>query len=210
MTRPLESEGLNFSRGGGLQLQDVSLSLRAGELTILQGANGTGKSTLLELLAGVHKVKRGSIHMGGVDVTEWPLHRRASAGLGYLPQGSCLVPGLDVWANVALSGVLEKDIHEMVEALGLSGVVDRAVTSLSGGERRRVELARCLVRPTSVLLLDEPLWGLDTIQADAVKGCLGQRVAEGAAVLIADPRAEWGASLEVSRVELREGRLGAV
>ena len=209
MTPSMEAEGLHFSRGGGLHLQDVSIVLEAGEVIILQGANGTGKSTLLELLAGVNKASRGTIRMSGAEVTDWPLPRRASAGLGYLPQGSCLVPGLDVWSNIALSGASDQDLQEMVETLGLSELIDRPVTRLSGGERRRVELARCLVRPNAVWLLDEPLWGLDTAQAEAVKGCLEQRVSEGASVLIADPRAEWGESLEVTRVELRAGRLYA-
>ena len=176
-------------------------------MVILQGANGTGKSTLLEALAGVLRVDAGVVELGGQEVTDWPLHRRAEAGLGYLPQGACLVPGLDVWSNVALSGASTSDMEEMLAALSLTPLARRKVGELSGGERRRVELARCMVRPAKILLLDEPLWGLDTVQADAVWRGLSERVAQGVAVLIADPRAEWNVKIACSRVEVRGGQL---
>jgi len=171
-------------------------------MVILQGANGTGKSTLLEALAGVLRVDAGVVQLGGQDVTDWALHRRAQAGLGYLPQGPCLVPGLDVWSNVALSGASASDVEAMLEALSLVSLTHRPVSELSGGERRRVELARCMVRPAKVLLLDEPLWGLDTSQAEAVWRGLSAQVRRGVAVLIADPRAEWNVKGEISRLEV--------
>jgi lipopolysaccharide export system ATP-binding protein len=207
LTDRLVCTGLYCSRQGKPLLEDVSLSLSAGEMVILQGANGTGKSTLLEALAGVLPVDAGVVQLGGQDVTDWPLHRRAEAGLGYLPQGACLIPGLDVWSNVAVSGASTSDMEEMLGALSLMSLIHRPVGELSGGERRRVELARCMVRPAEVLLLDEPLWGLDTVQAEAVWRGLSARVLQGAAVLIADPRAEWNVKGAMRHVEVRGRQL---
>jgi thiamine transport system ATP-binding protein len=151
---------------GNRVLDDVSLSVRAGDVVALLGPSGSGKSTLLRAVAGIIPPDSGRIVVHGVDVTELPTHRR---GIGMVFQDNQLFPHLSVLDNVAfgpkMAGVSRSERVERaarwLRRVGLAGFDDRRVTDLSGGEAKRVALARTLAAEPSIVLLDEPLTGLD-------------------------------------------------
>ena len=147
-------------------LDGVSLSIRAGEVVALLGPSGSGKSTLLRVIAGILSPDRGQVRVNGVDVTDRPTHRR---GVGMVFQDNQLFPHMSVRDNVAFgpkmagAPLAERTDRatRWLQRVGLAGFDDRRVTDLSGGEAKRVALARTLAAHPSVVLLDEPLTGLD-------------------------------------------------
>lgn len=151
---------------GVVVLDDVMLEVDDGEIVALLGASGSGKSTLLRVVAGIVQPDRGSVTIGGSDVTAVPTHRR---GVGMVFQDEQLFPHLDVGANVAFGlrmvGVPKAErrvrVEELLRLVGLDGFGGRSIERLSGGEAKRVALARSLAPAPAVLLLDEPLSGLD-------------------------------------------------
>jgi thiamine transport system ATP-binding protein len=156
-------------------LDGVSLDVGAGEIVGILGPSGSGKSTLLRVIAGIVRPDTGRVFVGGVDVTSVPTHRR---GVGMVFQGDELFPHLDVAGNIAfglrMRGTRRREttarVAEMLELVGLSGFERRTVGSLSGGEAKRVALARSLAPRPSLLLLDEPLSGLDAELHDRLVG----------------------------------------
>lgn len=152
--------------GRNLVLDGVSLSVRSGDVVALLGPSGSGKSTLLRVIAGIVAPDSGRIRVHGVDMTERPTHLR---GVGMVFQDNQLFPHMSVLANVAFgpktAGVSRSERTERaarwLRRVGLSGFEDRRVTDLSGGEAKRVALARTLAAEPAVVLLDEPLTGLD-------------------------------------------------
>ncbi len=152
--------------GGTLVLDGLTLEVDDGEIVALLGPSGSGKSTLLRVVAGIVQPDRGSVTIGGSDVTSVPTHRR---GVGMVFQDEQLFPHLDVGANVAfglrMSGVPKAErqtrVEELLALVGLDGFGGRSIERLSGGEAKRVALARSLAPAPAVLLLDEPLSGLD-------------------------------------------------
>jgi len=147
-------------------LDHVDLDVADGEVVALQGPSGAGKSTLLRVIAGLLVPQAGTVRSGGVDITELPPHRR---GIGMVFQDEQLFPHRDVGQNVEFGLRMQHRpkaeraarVAELLELVGLPGVERRSVTSLSGGEAKRVALARSLAPAPPVLLLDEPLTGLD-------------------------------------------------
>lgn len=147
-------------------LDDVTLEVGDGEIVALLGASGSGKSTLLRVVAGIVRPDRGTVSIDGSDVTAVPTHQR---GVGMVFQDEQLFPHLDVGANVAfglrMSGVPKAErrarADELLALVGLDGFAGRSIERLSGGEAKRVALARSLAPEPAVLLLDEPLSGLD-------------------------------------------------
>lgn len=162
----LTVESVSVSLGGERVLDGVSLSVAAGEVVAVFGPSGSGKSTLLRAVAGLVDVDSGRVLVDGVDVTAVPTHRRS---VGMVFQDEQLFPHRDVAGNVAfgleMAGVErgERDSHvaEMLTAVGLDGFGGRDVSTLSGGEAKRVAVARSLAPRPTVLLADEPLTGLD-------------------------------------------------
>lgn len=152
--------------GGLVPLEDVCLNVASGEYLTLVGVSGTGKTTLLRLIAGLERPERGTIRIGGSDVARLPPDRR---GVAMVFQSDALFAHLSVRANIALGlrarGVdrarIRERIDEAADALGITALLGRKPTRLSGGERRRVSLARAVVRRSEVVLLDEPLSALD-------------------------------------------------
>jgi thiamine transport system ATP-binding protein len=149
---------------GRVLYRNVSLTVETGEIVSLVGPSGAGKSTLLRIIAGIEEPEHGRVLLDGRDITELPIHRR---GIGMVFQDNQLFPHLNVAGNIGYGLRMNKQsspsrIEEMLELIGLPGFGQRRVDTLSGGEAKRVALARSLIVNPQVLLLDEPLTGLDT------------------------------------------------
>lgn len=163
----LEVTDVSVRFGATTVLEDVALAVADGEIVALLGPSGSGKSTLLRVIAGLLVPDTGKVEVDGVDVTDLATHRR---GIGMVFQDEQLFPHRDVGENVAfglrMAGVArsarDARVEEMLALVGLAGFDRRRVTDLSGGEAKRVALARALAPSPRVLLLDEPLTGLDT------------------------------------------------
>jgi urea transport system ATP-binding protein len=165
-------------------LRDVSIDVPAGTVVSLLGRNGVGKTTLLKAIMGLLPVRRGSIHFGAQDITRAPTHRRAWAGIGYVPQGRGIFPYLSVYENLQIAAETKGGggaaaIEEMLELFpALKIYVKKSGGSLSGGQQQQLAIARALARRPSLLVLDEPTEGIQpnivleieqTIQALAEK-----------------------------------------
>ncbi|MEC8795613.1 MAG: LPS export ABC transporter ATP-binding protein, partial [Pseudomonadota bacterium] len=152
-------------------IRDVSLDLGRGEVVALLGPNGSGKTTCFYNIAGLIKPEGGTISIDGRDVTSLPMYRRAKLGIGYLPQEVSIFRGMSVEDNIlAILEIAEPDRHkrrerleELLSEFSISHLRRASALALSGGERRRVEIARCLAANPKYLLLDEPFAGVDPI-----------------------------------------------
>lgn len=187
----LAADRLAVRLGGAPVLRDVTLSVAAGEVLGVFGPSGAGKSTLFRALAGEERPFAGRVLLGGEDVTRLPLWQRARRGLGYLPQTPSVLWDLTVAENLAVFRDLSPrgarpDLSAVAEALGLAGRLSVPAGSLSGGERRRLDLARALSAVPRVLLCDEPFAAIDPIGKGAVTAELRALAEAGCAVLIAD------------------------
>src|SRR6478609_5456708 len=175
-------------------VRSVSLSLRRGEAVGLLGPNGAGKTTCFYMITGLIPVDSGSIEVDGHDVTKLPMYRRARLGIGYLPQEASIFRGLTAEQNIrATAELLEPDgarLEAMVEALlaefGITHIRNTPSVALSGGERRRVEIARCLATHPSYILLDEPFAGIDPIAVGEIQDLVRHLKDRGIGVLITD------------------------
>ncbi|GDX82002.1 lipopolysaccharide export system ATP-binding protein LptB [Deltaproteobacteria bacterium] len=186
---PLAATHLRKSYAGRVVVDDVSLSVRGGEVLGLLGPNGAGKSTVFRMLAGVEVPDSGDVLLGGLPVGALPLDARARRGLGYLPQEDTLFRDLDVHDNVALAlDVSGKrgNVATILERVGIESLSARRVTRLSGGERRRLEIARLLAIEPVVLLLDEPFAGIDPIAIAGLQRLIRGLAADGVGVLLTD------------------------
>jgi lipopolysaccharide export system ATP-binding protein len=175
-------------------VDDVSLEVRPGEVVGLLGPNGAGKTTTFYMIVGLLRPNGGRILLGGRDVTELPLYRRARLGIGYLAQEPSIFRRLTVRENVmAILETLrlsrderERRCQELLEELDLMPLADRKAHHLSGGERRRVEMTRALVTQPSFLLLDEPFVGIDPIAVQEIQRIILRLRAKGLGLLITD------------------------
>jgi lipopolysaccharide export system ATP-binding protein len=175
-------------------LHDVSLDVHRGEVVGLLGPNGAGKTTCFYSVMGLVKPDSGLIFLDGQDITELPMYRRAILGLGYLPQETSIFRGLSVQDNIlAVLEVSELDGHSRSERLeqllgefGLTGLRESAAMALSGGERRRCEIARALAAEPSIMLLDEPFAGIDPISIADIRELVRELKKRGIGVLITD------------------------
>lgn len=186
----LEARGVRVVRGGKAILRGVDLAAHAGEIVGVLGPSGAGKSTLFRVLVGETAPVEGHVRLGGADVTGWPLWKLARAGVGYVPQGPSVLWDLTVGENLTayrriahqpLSGA-ERD----AERVGLEHRLEVRAGELSGGERRRLELARAITRPPRVLVCDEPFAGVDPAGAERLGDLLRGLADGGATVLLAD------------------------
>ncbi len=175
-------------------IRDVSLALGRGEVVALLGPNGSGKTTCFYCIAGLINPEGGHVTIDGNDVTLLPMYRRAKLGIGYLPQEVSIFRGLSVEDNIlAILEIAEKDPHkrrerleELLSEFSIEHLRRAPSVSLSGGERRRVEIARCLAADPKYLLLDEPFAGVDPIAVAEIRGLVHDLKSRGIGVLITD------------------------
>lgn len=175
-------------------LRDVSMELKRGEVVALLGPNGAGKTTCFYTVAGLVTPEAGSVIVDGHDVTLLPMYRRAKLGIGYLPQEASIFRGLSVEDNIrAVLELTEKDrasrenmLDELLAEFSITHLRRAPSVSLSGGERRRVEIARCLAGKPNYVLLDEPFAGVDPIAVGEIRQLVAQLKDRGLGVLITD------------------------
>ena len=176
-------------------VQDLSLAIESGEVVGLLGPNGAGKTTAFYMIVGLIGCGRGRIILNGRDVTRLPVHRRARLGLGYLPQEASVFRKLSVADNIRSILQLRNDLHraerqrvmeELIEELHIGHVRGSLGISLSGGERRRVEIARTLAANPKFILLDEPFAGVDPISVLDIQRIIRHLIQREIGVLITD------------------------
>jgi lipopolysaccharide export system ATP-binding protein len=175
-------------------LRDVSLSVNRGEVVGLLGPNGAGKTTCFYSIMGLAAPDQGRILLDGVDITRLPMYRRAALGLGYLPQETSIFRGLTVEDNIAaVLEVAEPDpaaraarLDQLLAEFNIARLRTAPAMALSGGERRRCEIARALAASPSIMLLDEPFAGIDPISIADIRTLVGQLSERDIGVLITD------------------------
>jgi lipopolysaccharide export system ATP-binding protein len=191
----LSAHALHKAYRTKVAVEDVSLNVSSGEIVGLLGPNGAGKTTTFYMIVGLIKADAGSIFIDGEDLTRAPMHTRARFGLGYLPQEASVFRKLSTEDNIRAVLELRKDLkrraqREMLEALlsefNLHNVRETMGERLSGGERRRVEIARALATEPAFILLDEPFAGVDPISVSDIKHQTRLLAARGIGVLITD------------------------
>ena len=190
----LRATGLKKKYGSRTVVQDASLSLGSGEVVGLLGPNGAGKTTSFYMIVGLIAADGGEIFIDEQNITHLPIHRRARLGLGYLPQEASIFRRLTVTQNIQavleLQDLSEDEIQNRLEALlgdlHITHIRDNPAVSLSGGERRRVEIARALAIKPRFILLDEPFAGVDPIAVLDIQKIIGFLKERGIGVLITD------------------------
>ena len=190
----LVAHGLAKSFGKRAVVKNVSLSLQRGEVVGLLGPNGAGKTTCFYMIMGLIGADAGTIEIDGADVTSLPMYQRARLGVGYLPQEASIFRGMSVEENIlAVVELVEKnkaarkqEVDALLEELHITHLRKQSATSLSGGERRRVEIARALASRPSFMLLDEPFTGIDPLAVSDISDLVGYLKQRGLGVLITD------------------------
>ena len=192
--RGLQARGIGKNFGNKRVVRNVSIGVRRGEAVGLLGPNGAGKTTTFYMLSWLMQADEGSIFLDGNDVTETPLYQRARLGIGYLPQESSIFRGLSVEKNIrAVLEITESNadlrdsmLEELLAEFGIGHLRNTPSINLSGGERRRLEIARALAARPTFLLLDEPLAGIDPIAVADIRDLISQLKEHGLGVLITD------------------------
>ena len=190
----LRAEGLTKSFVGRRVVDDVTIEVRAGEVVGLLGPNGAGKTTCFYMIVGLVAADGGAISLDDEDLSRLPIHRRARRGLSYLPQEASIFRKMTVSQNVRAilelqdldEDTLSNRLDALLEDLSISHLADAPAVSLSGGERRRVEIARALATRPRFILLDEPFAGVDPIAVLDIQKIIGFLKERGIGVLITD------------------------
>ena len=190
----LLAQGLEKTYGGRKVVRDATIGVFRGEAVGLLGPNGAGKTTIFYMITGLVAADRGTITLEGHDVTRLPMYRRARLGIGYLPQEASIFRGLNVEDNIR--GVLEvvepnrrereRKLDQLLEEFDIARLRKTPSIALSGGERRRCEIARALAGEPSFMLLDEPFAGIDPIAVGDIQALVRHLTARGIGVLVTD------------------------
>ena len=195
---------MSLLRGTGLvkdyrdkrAVDGVDFHVERGEVVGLLGPNGAGKSTTFRMACGLIAPSEGRVFLNGTDVTEWPMYLRARHGLGYLPQDDSIFGRLSVEQN--LLAILEfldlsyderlNRIDDLLQRFGLHDKRHQTASTLSGGERRRLEIARCLASDPQIILLDEPFTGIDPVTINEIQDMIAELRDQGISILLTDHR----------------------
>ena len=195
MTNTLRTLDVTKQYGGRKVVGGVSISVNAGEIVGLLGPNGAGKTTTFYMCVGLAAPDTGYVTLNETNITQQPMYARARLGIGYLPQEASVFRKLTVRENVLAiletmdfpsQTAREERLKELLEELGLYGLRDSMASALSGGERRRVEIARCLARNPQFILLDEPFAGIDPLAIKDIQDLISSLQQKGIGVLITD------------------------
>jgi lipopolysaccharide export system ATP-binding protein len=211
----LVAHGLRKSFGRRAVVEDVSLAVRRGEAVGLLGPNGAGKTTVFTMIMGLVKPDGGRILLDGHPITNLPLFQRGRLGIGYLPQESSIFRGLSVAGNIlaVLEGHVARRAERMarlaalLDEFGIAHIAKADAMALSGGERRRVEIARAVATDPLFMLLDEPFAGVDPIAVGEVKALVRHLTRRGIGVLITDHAVRETLSLVDRAYLIHEGRV---
>ena len=190
----LRGDGLTKAYGSRVVVKDVDIEISTGEVVGLLGPNGAGKTTTFYMVVGLTKPRSGSVFLGRDDITSLPMYLRARAGIGYLPQESSVFRKLTTEENVL--AVLETlgyspreqkaRAGELLQELGIAGLAHQRADTLSGGERRRLEICRALAASPLFILLDEPFAGIDPIAVGDIQRIIAYLKKRGLGILITD------------------------
>ena len=190
----LSATGLHKQYGDREVVRDVSVSIDQGEVVGLLGPNGAGKTTTFYMLTGIQKPTAGVVRLDDVHIADWPLHERARIGISYLPQESSVFRRLNVMDNLRI--ILEytnlprtqqkAKAESLLEEFRITHLAKSMAANLSGGERRRLEIARALIREPKFVLLDEPFAGIDPLAVDDIQTLIGGLRNKGIGILISD------------------------
>jgi lipopolysaccharide export system ATP-binding protein len=185
-----------YPRRAKRAVDGVSFHVETGEIVGLLGPNGAGKTTSFRMTCGLVAPTQGRVMFNGVDVTRWPLYRRAQHGMGYLPQDESIFVKLSVEQNVI--AVLEylplsykertARLNHLLDQFGLADKRKQTASTLSGGERRRLEIARCLATKPKLILLDEPFTGIDPVTIHSIQDIIADLRNQGISILLTDHR----------------------
>lgn len=190
----LKAEHLQKSYKERLVIKDINIEIKQGEVVGLLGPNGAGKTTSFYMIVGLIKADNGKIFLNNKDITAFPMHDRAKMGIGYLPQEASIFRNMSVEDNIySILEIVEKNKKERIKKLknlidefSIGHIRKSMGISLSGGERRRVEIARALASNPSFILLDEPFAGIDPIAVNDIMHIITQLKNKGIGVLITD------------------------
>lgn len=194
MSSILEASNLHKRYGDREVVRGISLKMEQGEIVGLLGPNGAGKTTTFYMVIGIIRPTAGKVFLDDKNIVDWPLYERALHGLSYLPQESSVFRKLTVYENLLLilqyanlSARQEKERAEsLMEEFGITHLAKTRAMHLSGGERRRLEIARALIREPKFLLLDEPFAGIDPLAVDDIQSLIQSLRAKGIGILISD------------------------
>jgi lipopolysaccharide export system ATP-binding protein len=211
----LVAHGLGKRFGKKVVVTDVSIAVRRGEAVGLLGPNGAGKTTVFTMIMGLVRPDKGQVLLDGLPITRLPLFQRGRLGIGYLPQEPSIFRGLSVKANII--AVLESHVRAraerkrrldtLLDEFGIAHLANSSALALSGGERRRVEIARAVAGDPAFMLLDEPFAGVDPIAVSEVKGLVRQLTDRGIGVLITDHSVRETLSLVDRAYVIHDGRV---
>ena len=193
----LAAKSISKSFNGRIVLRKIDVRLNQGEMLGLLGSNGAGKSTFMNIVLGLLKPDFGDIFLGNAKLTNLAIHERSKLGIAYLRQQTSIFRGLTVYENLlAIAQIVKKGaaeqkdvVEKLMAEFSITHLRDVKATALSGGERRRTEIARCLINNPKALLLDEPFAGVDLLSIQDIKGLLIKLQSRGCAVLVADHNA---------------------
>ena len=212
----LKAQHLAKAYKGRQVVRDVSLSIDSGQIVGLLGANGAGKTTCFYMIVGLVQADQGRVLIDNLDLSHQPMHGRARSGIGYLPQEASIFRKLSVADNIMAiletrkdldRAAREKALESLLQEFHISHIRDSLGMSLSGGERRRVEIARALATEPKFILLDEPFAGVDPISVGDIKQIIHHLKAKGIGVLITDHNVRETLSITDRAYLLYDGRI---
>lgn len=200
---------------GRAVVDDVSFDISTGEIVGLLGPNGAGKTTTFYMVTGLVKPDQGTVLFDEKEITAWPMHIRARSGIGYLAQETSVFRRISVQDNIKLVLELQKQskkqiqdkIDELAGELHITQILDRTAGVLSGGERRRVEIARALATEPHFILLDEPFTGIDPVTIEELQGIIRKLRNQGIGILITDHNVDATLNITDRNYILVEGKI---